>query len=328
MRIYLYPLIHSADNMRDSLGKNISQKEGNIVKKFVLMTLLFVLAFSSTALADMNDRIQIMGNVYVAGDEVVSGNAVAVMGNVLIDGAVNGDVVAVMGNTTINGKVGGDVVSVMGNTTVNGEVFGDVTAVGGIISMGGNGKISGSRSEVGLGEGVNRFTRSFHPNYMRSYEYRWPINMFRIMRFIGILGMAALVIVIFPKATSVAAEQADKEVGRKFLMGFLCLLALPIVAMMMIISLLGIPLLPLLFLLVTAGGFYGYIGISIFLGKKLGDQLHIKPNSLTEYILGALPLMLIRFVPFVGTLSSIIVMLLALGIAIETRFGTRTGDIG
>lgn len=146
------------------------------------------------------------------------------------------------------------------------------------------------------------------------------------MKFLGIVATAALAIILFPQGIKMSADEADKEVGKKLLMGFLCLSLLPVFTAMMIITIFCIPLIPVLFILVAAAGFYGYIGISIFLGRKLNQQFHLKPSALVEYILGALPLWLIQMMPFFGWLASLIVLILSLGITVETRFGTKRSE--
>lgn len=98
----------------------------------------------------------------------------------------------------------------------------------------------------------------------------------------------------------------------------------PMALLMMAITIIGIPLIPLAILLLAAAGFYGYLGVSIFLGRKLNEQLHLKASIFLEYLLGAVLLWLVQLVPYIGGLSSLAVLILALGIAADTRFGTKT----
>lgn len=105
------------------------------MKRFLAILIIMVLMLPGAALADEgSDRVQIQGDVVVGTDEVVFGDAVAIMGNV-----------------TVDGKVMGDVVSIMGNVTINGEVMGDVTAVGGRITRSDSAKIYGKVTQVGVG---------------------------------------------------------------------------------------------------------------------------------------------------------------------------------
>lgn len=285
------------------------------MKKFFIILVILMLMLPGAALADgNNDRVQIQGDVVVGPNETVLGDAVAIMGNV-----------------TVDGKVVGDVTAIMGDVKVNGEVMGDVTTVGGRIIRSDSARIHGKITQVGVGEGI----KDIITNVTR-YGIRWRpggrgitvFNMgfpyiFRIMHFIGIIALGTLAIILFPDSIKAAADVVEKEIGRRFLIGFLTILLLPMAMIMMAITIIGIPLIPLAILLVAAAGFYGYLGISIFLGRKLNEQLHLKPSPFVEYILGALLLWFIQLVPFIGAISGLLVLMLALGITADTRFGTK-----
>ncbi|MDN5302697.1 MAG: hypothetical protein PWQ60_2211 [Thermoanaerobacteraceae bacterium] len=285
------------------------------MKRFLAILIIMVLMLPGAALADEgSDRVQIQGDVVVGTDEVVFGDAVAIMGNV-----------------TVDGKVMGDVVSIMGNVTINGEVMGDVTAVGGRITRSDSAKIYGKVTQVGVGEGLKDIIKN-----VTKYGIHWGsgrrgitiFNMgfpyvFKIMHFLGLISLGALAIILFPNSIKAAADVVDKELGRRFIIGILAILLLPMALFLMAITIIGIPLIPLALLLVAAAGFYGYLGISIFLGRKLNEQLHLKPGIFVEYILGAVLLWLVQLVPFVGAISGLAVLMLALGITADTRFGTK-----
>lgn len=69
--------------------------EGYKVKKLLVFLVIFTILLPSAALAnDMNDRIQIQGDVEVLEHEIIGGDAIAIMGDVTVDGKVMGDVVA------------------------------------------------------------------------------------------------------------------------------------------------------------------------------------------------------------------------------------------
>lgn len=286
------------------------------MKKILVILAILMLIFPGTALADeTNDRVQIQGDVTVEPNEVILGDAVAVMGNV-----------------TVDGKVMGNVVAVMGDVTVNGEVMGDVTSIGGSVTRSDTAMIHGKVTQVGVGEGIGEIIKNvtkygihWRPGLNRGitiFNMGFP-HLFRIMNFLGLIALSSLAIILFPNSIKSCADAVDREPGRRFLIGFLGILLMPIALVLMAITIIGIPLIPLAILLVAAAGFYGYLGISIFLGRKLNEQLHIKPGVFQEYILGAVLLWLVQLVPFVGTISGLLVFMMALGIAADTRFGTK-----
>lgn len=286
------------------------------MKRILAALIVLMLMMPGAGLADeSDDRVQIQGDVMVGPDEVVMGDAVAIMGNV-----------------TVEGKVMGDVLAIMGDVRINGEVMGDVTSVGGRIIRSDSARIYGKVTQVGVGEGIKDIIGNML-KYGVPGRLWWARRgtildmgfsyIFTIINFIGLIALGSLVIILFPNSIKATADEADKEPGRRFLIGFLIILLLPAAMFLMAVTLIGIPLIPLTVFLVACAGFYGYLGISIFLGRKLNDQLHLKSGIFTEYLLGALLLWLIQFIPFLGVLIKILVLMLALGIAADTRFGTK-----
>ena len=283
------------------------------MKKLTVLLVILILLLPSAVLAhDIGDRIQFQGDVKVYSNEIV-----------------NGDVVSFMGDVTVDGKVMGDVVALMGNAIINGEVKGDVTAVGGHVIRSDTSKIHGKVTQIGVGEGIGNMIRNFthfRPRYnfgIRSYTFSTIFNTFR---FLGTMALAALCVILFPNSVKVAAKDVDIQPGRKALIGLATLLLTPVAVALMILTLLGIPLIPVAILLLSAAGFFGYIAISIYLGRKLNEQIHIKPSIFLEYIFGAVLLKLMQFIPFIGSLTSIIVLMYSIGITADTRFGTKNNN--
>lgn len=286
------------------------------MKKILVIVFALLLLIPTPAFAESkNDRIQIQGDITINSDEVVMGDATAILGDIEVDG-----------------KVTGDVVAVLGDVRVNGEVMGDVTAVGGQIIRGETSKIYGKITEVkisGVKDIVNGITRqgiNWGPGIMmRNWHLggNWGYNWFKFVRFLGILAVGVLVIILFPNSTKTAAGMVENEIGRKLLIGLLIFLLTPVALLLLLITLIGIPLIPILLLLLYAAGFFGYLCISIYIGRRLNEQLKMKPEVLLEFALGALLLWLIQLVPFIGGLTSITVLIVSLGITAETRFGTK-----
>jgi hypothetical protein len=287
------------------------------MKKIIILIFALLLLIPVPALAEgKNDRVQIQGDITVNADEVIMGDTIAILGDIRVDGKVTGDVVAVLGDVRVNGEVMGDVTAV-GGRIIRGEtskVYGKITEV----------KISGikdivdaiTRQGINWGPGITRYNWSFSRN--------WGYSWFKFARFLGLLAVGILVIILFPNSTRTAAGVIEKEIGRKMLIGLLIFLLTPVALLLLLITLIGIPLIPILLLLLYAAGFFGYLCISIYLGRKLNEQLKIKPEILLEFALGALLLWLIQLVPFIGGLTSVVVLIMSLGITAETRFGTKS----
>ncbi|NLZ54512.1 MAG: polymer-forming cytoskeletal protein, partial [Thermoanaerobacteraceae bacterium] len=177
------------------------------MKKLLVFLAILILLLPSTVLAnDINDRVQIHGDVKILANEIVGG-----------------DVVAVMGDVTVDGKVMGDVVAVMGDAIINGEVIGDVVVIGGHVTRSDTSKIYGKVTQIGVGEGIGNMIRNFtrfRPrfNFGGSYVF---YSAYKIARFLGTIALAALCVILFPNSVKVVAKAVDMQPGRKVLIGLL-----------------------------------------------------------------------------------------------------------
>ncbi|MCF6096064.1 polymer-forming cytoskeletal protein [Thermovorax subterraneus] len=255
------------------------------------------------------------GNITQIGEDVVV-NA----GEVL-----NGDAVAIMGDVIVDGRISGDAVAVMGDVIVSGTVEGDATAVGGRVMVEGNGRVLGKISQVGIAGGIGEVLRN--PG---KYEFYWNpkilgprSTVFNFLRLLCILALGALTIALFPNNVEVAANVVDKDAVGKLIKGLVLMLLMPVVVLLLVFTLIGIPLIPAVFLLAAIAGFFGYVAISVFMGRRLNEHVRIASNLFTEYLLGALVLGLVQLMPFLGWIVSLAVFILSLGITFDSRFGTR-----
>jgi len=235
-----------------------------------------------------------------------------------------GDVIAILGNVTVDGRVSGDVIAILGNVKINGEVMGNVTAIGGSIIRGEVSKVYGSSTEIGtfrgLIDGIKRYNLPLEPGlFYRNIRY----SLFKVMSFLGRLAFGILVILLFPNAINRASNMVEREIGKKILLGLAILLLLPAAVLLMLITLIGIPLIPIFLILVYAAVFFGYLCICIFIGRKLSERMIRKPELLLDFVLGALILWLLQWVPFIGSLISLAVLIISIGIAAETQFGMK-----
>jgi len=76
-------------------------------------------------------------SVYVAKDEIVSGNFYAAGNNITIDGTISGDLIAAAQTINVNGRVEGDIIAAAQDININGEVGGNVRVAGTAIALNG-----------------------------------------------------------------------------------------------------------------------------------------------------------------------------------------------
>lgn len=77
-------------------------------------------------------------SVYIAKDEIVSGNFFAAGNTITIDGTISGDLIAAAQTINVNGRVEGDIIVAGQNIAINGEVGGNIRVAGSSIILNGS----------------------------------------------------------------------------------------------------------------------------------------------------------------------------------------------
>jgi uncharacterized RDD family membrane protein YckC len=251
-----------------------------------------------------DDRVAVMGSVSVGSDEEVDGSAVAVLGSVTVNGTVDEDAVAVLGSNTINGTVHGNAVSVMGNLRLgpNARVDGDVVCVGGRYTKAASATVGGREVEKDAGTDFAQNPRL--RDWMdQSFRMGRPFALGRHLVGFSLFGLSifsvcVLVALAFPVGVAKCAETLVQRPAITFLTGILGVLALPVLFLLLLITIVGIPVaLVILPLSLIACMFFGEAAIYCLVGRSiLGKQSSV---VLGAFVGGAL-LVALYFVPFLG----------------------------
>jgi hypothetical protein len=266
------------------------------------------------------DRVRIFGNVTVDPDENIRGQAVAVIGSVHINGEVGDQVVAVLGSVYLGpgAVVGGDVVS-----------------VGGHVYRESGSQVRGGITEVALGRGVNADLSGFGPRWTPFGFMFGPFG--GVARLIGttfhflVLALLASIALLIARVTvERSAERIAEEPVKTTLVGIVAqLLLLPafvLVAILLAITIVGIPLLLLLpfaalFLVLLA--IAGVAGTALAVGRLARHRFSWNAeapfvNLVTGVFVILLPLIVARVVGLAGwAVSPLVFLLVALGLCVE-----------
>ncbi len=260
------------------------------------------------------DRVRIFGNVSVDENERVGGAAVAVMGSVRIDGEVDQDVVAVLGSVELGPHA---------------VVRGDVVTVGGRLHRAATAQVTGAVTEVALGDpGVHvRFSPWFDGFGDFGPVARLMGSAFRF-GLLALLACVALVVARRPVEGS-AIRVADNPL-KAALVGFaVWVLFVPLmcaIAVILAVSIVGIPLLLLLPFAVLAlllMALVGFSGTAFAIGQWTRRHAGIGAMpAAVDVCLGILvimmPLLIGRVLALAGwALNPIVFLLIAIGLAVE-----------
>jgi uncharacterized RDD family membrane protein YckC len=256
------------------------------------------------------------------GDAVVS-----VFGNTTVSGGSVGDAaVAVFGDTHVNGKVGQDVVAVFGDVELgpNAEVGGQVVVVGGTLTRDPAATVHGSVQEVSLPMGLG------HMEWLRQWikeclflgrplafhaglEWAWTLAL-------GFLAFYAVLALLFPKGIARCAETFETQPGKTILASILTLIATPIAFTILIITGIGIVLVPILGGLLFFAGLFGKAVILATIGRRVTKNFG-EPEFWHEAVavlIGGALMLLLYTIPFVGFIVQKAFGILGLGVVVYT----------
>lgn len=288
----------------------------NTKLKAIFFTLMMVLLFSSVAFASSPivstfGVLRIGQNVYVQPGETENSDVVSIGGDIYVNGAVNGSVVCIGGNIYINGSIKGD-----------------VTCIGGNVNLGTQGKINGKNTEIGRNVDIPfKYRNSYFRNIIGSYPGKGSLTAFLLLFVFSII-----VYEIMPRNITEIAFQTRNKLRRSLMYGYGALIIIPIVTMLLIITIIGILLVPILFLGAYLIFLIGFTSLSLYCGKRLG--LAVISKNLSDIwclFIGAALYELIKSISFAGIgsiISFFFVIPLAVGLALSTKFGTiRPGSL-
>lgn len=271
-------------------------------------------------------------------------DVVRIGGSVSVDSDehVRGDVVVIGGSANINGEVDGEVVVVGGSARFGpqADVRGDITVVGGGLSRDEGAVIRGAIHEVGFGDIAWRG----RGEWGRNADWDWMNGIYPVARLTGTLVRITLLILLTALVLFVAkvpveqiADRVAVDPVKSWFVGFLAeMLFIPVLimtAVVLAISIIGIPLLVLLPVAIVAllvVMLVGFTAVAYHIGRLLQDKvdmLRTRPYAatFTGILLIVSPVLLARLVGLAG-LGFIVWPIAAVGFLLE--YSVWTAGLG
>jgi uncharacterized RDD family membrane protein YckC len=260
---------------------------------------------------------------------------VSVGGNASSAGKVKEAVVAVGGNATATGPVGEGVVAVFGDATLNSTaktvvaVLGDVTlgpdarvaeqvvAVGGMIKRDAAAVVNGSEQTVGIGFGKAEGLRGWFKHCLmlarplaldKSVSWAWGVA-FVFLAFYALLAFA------FRDGLQRCVTTMETQPGASVVTGLLSLVITPITFLLLLASVIGIVLIPVLGLGLFCASVFGKAVVLTWIGRRIyrGESHPVVP-----LLIGGIIVMALYVVPILGFVIYKALGILGLGIVIYT----------
>ncbi|MGB8701796.1 MAG: hypothetical protein WCD18_20465, partial [Thermosynechococcaceae cyanobacterium] len=243
------------------------------------------------------------------------GGSVTVLENQVVENAL-----AFGGNVTVspNAKVLDTAIAFGGSVTLQkgARVEGDVYSFGGNIVQEPGAIVNGERATFsdrhGMMYGTDRGRSSFFAQYFFSVIFRISAAVVA-----AILGL--IVLHTNPHFLLNLSTKLRQHSGLTALWGMGAIVASIFVSVFLAITLIGIPLIPLLILTMIVSSLVGSLGVALFVGQTL---IRNKNRSLQQqFLVGLAIVTVLSLMPFFGGLVVFLVNLFGLGVILLWKFG-------
>ena len=273
----------------------------------------------------------VAGNARVAGGEVeigpatvIEGGASITGGRVKFDGSVTGYLQATGGEVRLSGTVGGDAMVRSGElhiapgTRINGK----------LVYRGPDAPVVPEGATIA--GGVEFHETSAHRWVDRNTHVAVDAGraVGSMLWFVGVFAVAALFTAIFPAFSTQAATMIGRDPWTSLGIGLAVLVCMPFVAVVLLITIIGIPLALLLVPVYLVLMFLGWVTAALFLGERLlefarrGQPVGIGWRVLA--LLAALiALWLLRRIPYAGPLIGLAALSTGIGALVWQLWSRR-----
>jgi cytoskeletal protein CcmA (bactofilin family) len=314
--LFLSIIIPGASARETVTGGTIIIGEGEITDGFVAMGGDVII--KGTVNGDVS---AFAGNVKMTG--MIDGDLSTFAGNTVIDGKITGDAEAFGGNVVVgeDAEIDGSFKAASGNVDINGAIEGDAEISSGSIILGPNAEIKGKleytarnynkNSNAQIGSVTRRSETQFAAGGMPKVG-RLLGGIFKVYWFLLTLVFGAILLIVAPKFSSEISDGVVEEPLKMALIGFLILIGVPVLLIILMITIVGIPFAIvggfLFVLLVWIAGIYGKFAVGTWILSKVE-----KSNKWAALIIGLLVGVILGYIPFIGGLIGFGISILGLG---------------
>lgn len=297
---------------------------------------LFVVGGNITILSQVSGDMRVGGgNITVSGD--VAGDALVGGGQIILSGKlIGGDVAIAGGSVRMDSEVKGNVKIAGGKVYVNAPIGGNVDIKAEDLTLGPNADIKGNLEyesvnlvtieEGGEVRGETVFTQLKGSEGMKKDTRRGIFGFFTLMllaKFVMLLVAALIVGLVFRRYSKELVEKATKNPLKELGRGVVTLIVLPVLSIILLVTVIGIPLGILGLLSFIMLSIYAAIITPIFMGALVYKWMFRKSDYVINWktiLLGTVVYLILGLIPFLGWIAISIAVAMTLGAALNIKW--------
>jgi hypothetical protein len=229
------------------------------------------------------------------------------------------DIVAIGGDVVISGKVEGGVFVIAGDITVKpgAVVMGDIMSLAGEVIRESGAELNGNLTQFRISRLV--------PALATFFKRGWVVVLVMLSVFvlIGFLGLTVLLMALLPRHMGTIVSVLEASFMSMLGWGFAWTFLTAVLTGFLVISIVGILLIPFEILLIALALIIGYIAAATFLGRNILRSFNKSVHPFIEAIAGIIVLFFIGFLPIIGAVIRTLLLIAGFGAVCMTRFGTQ-----
>ena len=269
------------------------------------------------------------GHVVVKGP--VEGNVRLAGGRVDVTGTVDGDASLAGGSITVTGAVKRNVQAAGGHVLIDGPVGGNVSVAGGKLELGPHARIEGKLKFFGgemqrdpaaqvVGAVEHRRGSGHHHEYTAGerFLHGWVWTM-------GLMLLAGIIAGALPGTSGRMAQELRERPWMTLLLGLIALTSIPVAAVLIMVTIIGIPIGIIGLLGYAVLLLIGYVWLSVVLGGLLLERVKPETAAITAWRVGAavltmLAIALLVRLPLAGGVVKLAVLACGVGMIVAVIY--------
>lgn len=279
-----------------------------IMKRIIVFTIIsfLLIPIAAAAAAEAKNIVKIGSDIIIENGQTVN-NVVDIGGQVTIYGLAEGNVLAVGGSIVL---------------TNNAVVRGNVVCVGGVIAKSSGAQVFGDITEINSSN-ISTAVASVFRGEMEGWSLIF--NIISLCFFAVIFLIALLMTILIPRPLTAIVHEIQNRKSRSFFWGFLATLMMVPFFMLLVVSIIGITLIPLAFTMLLLALIFGYIAVGTLIGNFLFHRISRgrEKTLVGQTLLGLILLWLIGWIPYIGWIAKVFALTLGLGGVLLALFGRK-----
>ncbi|HSG94208.1 MAG TPA: hypothetical protein VLA28_01720, partial [Afifellaceae bacterium] len=292
---------------------------------------LYAAGFSVEVEAEVGGDLTAAGfKIKIDDDAGISGNARLAARTITLDSTLTGSLIAAAETLTLNGTVSGDV-EFSGATIA----FGDGATIGGRLTYRTPEAIDIPASVIAaervqykkleVPKAVTDITETVERAMERRMPSAWGFFFSSVMVLAFLVIVAALALAFAPDRVERLREAAMRRPWIAILCGFLSLAMLIGLVPASAMTLVGIPLIPVVLLAIVVVWLLGYLLGVYALAYRVITAFRELPDTLVArlvaFVVGLIVAAILNFIPVIGWLANLVILFLGLGALSAALFG-------